>query len=665
MSTYEDQPTVQLRLPAPPSAPARGRHRRTRAHGRRRRPPGYEAAYDAPAADDTGTRETAEPAEAAEDGGEQTAGIPVRQAFTRFWPLTRGDRRRLALICVCVVLAALGETAAILLFGDLTDNALRAGRLSAFWRPAGEWLAVTVLGAAVGYAGNSLAVWTAERFVMRLRARVFGHLQDLPPHFFQRHRTGDLVERLTGDVDAIENMVVSGVVGTISSAFSVLFFSAAAIWLRWDLALATFCLAPLFWLAARRFSGRIRSVARQERVADGAITSVVEESLGAIVLTQAYGRKRAEERRLRREARAWMRASVSGARLSEAYTQIVEVVETVCVLAVIGLGAWEISRGRMTIGQLLSFAAFLGYLYPPIQSLGQTGLTLTAATAGAERLLEILDAEPAVGDAPHAVVPQRVHGTVEFTGVGFRYPGAAGDALRDVSFTAHPGELVLVTGPSGAGKSTVSKLLLRFYDPDRGAVRLDGLPLHALPLDFLRGTVALLPQKTLILHDTIAANIACGRPGATEQEIVRAARDADAHDFVTALPDGYATRVDPHTAALSGGQLQRIAIARAMLRDARVLVLDEPTTGLDATAARRVIGPLRRLAAGRTTIVITHDLNLAPDADRILVLEGGRLVESGRHHELLARRGAYARLFHAQNGTPEGAAAPVPEEVPV
>ncbi|MCQ4084596.1 ABC transporter ATP-binding protein/permease [Streptomyces sp. RB6PN25] len=650
MNAYEDQRTVELRRVDAPGAPGA--------------PGEYDGYADAtielravPAAVEPGT--LAAPVEAAAPAAGDAAAAPApavrlsaREAFGRFWPLTKGDRPRLALVCLCIVLGVLGETAAILLFGEITDTALRAGSVSAFWRPAEQWIALTVVGAITGYLGNWLAAWTAERFVMRLRARVFSHVQELPPDFFGRHRLGDLVERLTGDIDAIEQMVVSGVVGAVSAVFSVLFFSAAAIWMRWDLAVATFALAPLFWLAARRFSGRIKTVSRQERASDGAITSIVEESLSNVLLTQAYNRKSAEEQRLAREARTWMRASVTGARLSELYQQIVVVVETVCVLAVIGLGAWEISAHRMTLGELLAFAAFMGYLYPPIQSLGHLGLTFTAATAGAERLVEILDAQPAVSDpAPGAgPVPERAHGHVEFNAVGFRYPGAEADALRGVSFAARPGELVIVTGASGAGKSTVSKLLLRFYDPDAGGVTLDGHDLSRLPLAFVREQITLLPQQTLILHDTIAANIACGRPGATRHEIVGAARAADAHDFIAALPDGYDTRIDAHTAHLSGGQLQRIAIARAMLRQAPVLVLDEPTTGLDALAARRVIEPLRRLMSGRTTIMITHDLNLAPDADRILVLDRGHLVETGTHAELLAWGGAYARLHASQNG---------------
>ncbi|WP_078970442.1 ABC transporter ATP-binding protein [Streptomyces natalensis] len=643
MPPYDDRPTVRLRAFEPVAK-----------------------FTEIPAPEFTGRKEKETPTDEESWSATASASASTRHAFRSFWPLTKGDRHRLALICICVVIAALAETGGILLFGELTDHALQKGSLNAFWLPAAQWLGAAVFAALVGYLGNSTAVWVAERFVMRLRARVFGHVQDLPPHFFQRHRQGDLVERLTGDVEAIEQLVVSGLVRTVSALFSTVFFFAAALVLRWDLALATFVLAPLFWLAARQFATRIKAAARQERIADGAITSVVEESLGNIVLTQAYNRRRDEERRLRTEARAWMRASVRGARLGEVYAQLgevyaqlVEVIETVCVLAVIGLGAWEISRGRMTLGQLLSFAAFLGSLYPPVRALGQLGLTVTAATAGAERLLEILAARPAVTDPPSARVPERVRGVVDFAHVWFRYPEAADAgpepgpascapapyALRDLSFTARPGELVLITGPSGAGKSTVARLLPRFYDPTAGHIRLDGTRLDALPLEFLRERVTLLPQQTLVLHGSIRENIACGRPGATDAEIVRAARDAAAHDFIEALPDGYDTHISPGTAQLSGGQLQRIAIARALLRDAPVLVLDEPTAGLDALSARRVITPLRRLMAGRTTLLITHDLQLAPDADHILVLDQGRLTESGRHDELLAHAGTYARLY--------------------
>ncbi|MFI0906658.1 ABC transporter ATP-binding protein [Streptomyces sioyaensis] len=591
-----------------------------------------------------------------------------KEAVRRFWPLTRGDRRWIVLVCLSAVVAALAETAAILLFAELTDNALQKGSVSAFWGPAGLWLGVAVLGAIVGYLGNSLAAWTAERFVMRLRARVFAHLQELPPHFFQRNRRGDLVERMTGDVDAIEQLVVSGLVQAVTAGFGIIFYAGAALWLRWDLALATFALAPLFWIAASRFTGRVKEVSRRERVADGAITSVVEEGLVNVVLTQAYNRQRDEQERLRREARRWLRASVTSARLDELYGQLVEVLETLCVLAIIGLGAWEISAGRMTLGQLLAFAAFIGYLYPPIRGLGQLGLTVTEATAAGERLLEILDAPPAVTDPEASAIvpaPKRAVGAVEACRVGFHYPGNTAEVLHDFSFTAVPGELVCITGPSGAGKSTLAALLLRFYDPDTGSIRLDGIPLNRLPLAQLRNNITLLPQETLVLHDTVAENIACGREDVTHHDVIRAAEAADAHTFITALPDGYETVIAPGTSRLSGGQLQRIAIARAMLRNAPVLILDEPTTGLDTLAAQRILGPLRRLAAGRTTLVITHDLALAADADRILVLDRGRLVESGTHAQLLAHPGLYAALFHTHPPSHNGAVHASPPVRPV
>ncbi|MEU5210341.1 ABC transporter ATP-binding protein [Streptomyces sp. NPDC020742] len=601
----------------------------------------------------------------------RTQRVGLKESLRRFWPLTRGDRRWIILVCLAAIVAALAETAAILFFAQLTDNALQKGSVNAFWQPAALWLGVAVLGAVVGYLGNSLAAWVAERFVMRLRARTFAHLQELPPHFFQRSRRGDLVERMTGDVDAIEQLVVTGFVQAAAALFGILFYAGAALLLRWDLALVTFVLAPLFWIATRRFTGRVKEVSRRERAADGAITAVVEEGLVNVVLTQAYNRQRDEEQRLDRQARSWFRASVTSARLNQLYEQFVEVLETLCVLAIIGLGAWEISAGRMTLGQLLAFAAFIGYLYPPIRSLGQLGLTATEATAASERLLEILDARPAVTDpAPSLIAPPRFRraiGEVEARDVDFHYPGTPEDALvlRDFSFTAVPGELLVVTGPSGAGKSTLAALLLRFYDPDSGSVRLDDIPVHRFPLAQLRQNITLLPQDTLVLHDTVGENIACGRPHAraSHADVVRAARAADAHDFISALPDGYDTIIAPGTARLSGGQLQRVAIARAVLRDAPVLILDEPTTGLDVLATQRILAPLRRLAEGRTTIVITHDLDLAADADRILVLDRGRLVESGTHPQLLAQQGLYATLFHAHppahphNGTPNAGAA--------
>ncbi len=547
-----------------------------------------------------------------------------------------------------LILSTACETAGISLFGQIVDKSLSAGNLNAFWQPATLWVGLEILSGLASFGGGYLSAWIAERFLLRLRTDVFAHVLRLSPDFFGGSRLGDLVSRLTSDIEAVESLVASGVISIISTVFSVLFYASAALYLRWELALVAFGSAPVFWLAARAFSGRIKKVTREERRIDGAITSVVEEGFTNVALVQAYNRQTTEERRLRSEGSAWMRVTLASHRMSGLYSPLVQFFETLCMLAIVGFGAWEISAHRITIGGLLSFAAFLGYLFPPLQGLGGFTLTVTAATASAERINELLITEPTVRDARGAKELFGARGKVEFANVSFQYPGASGPTLRDVSFTANPGEFIVITGASGSGKSTIAKLLLRFYDPSSGAVSIDGTNIAELFLDNLRENTTLLIQETLIFHGSVRENIAYGRGWATDSDIEAAARAADAHDFVSALPHGYDTVIGQAGFGLSGGQRQRVAIARAMVRNTPVLVLDEPTTGLDAEATQRILTPLRRLIEGRTTIMITHDLELARDADRIIVIDRGRIAEHGRHDELAASGGHYARLLRAQ-----------------
>jgi len=538
----------------------------------------------------------------------------------RFWPFAVPDKKLLMYGTVLAVLAAGAEVAAVYLFGVITDEALTAKKLSAFWAPAAMWLGAAIAGAVATFYGDCMTTLAGERFLFRLRNSVFGHVQKLPLDFLDNSRLGDLMTRLTDDVEAIEGLVASGLIRTVTAAISVVTFAVAAFVIRWDLALAACALVPIFWLVSRSIGGKVQSAALDERESNGNIASVVEESLSNQAVVQAYNRQDVEQQRLRQEGQTWLDARMAEARLTSLYGPVVQVVETVCILGVLGMGAWELSASRITLGGLLSFAAFLGYLYPPIQSLGQFSLTAAEAGAAVERLDEVVQTPPAVEDGGAEDNGWRCHGRLDVVDVGFRYPQAEQPTVDRLSFAANPGELVMLAGPSGAGKSTVTKLLLRFYDPSVGRIMIDGVDIRKLPLRTLRENVTLLHQESQLFGGSIYDNIAYGRPSASPEDVIRAAQMADAHEFVAALPEGYNTEVGNRGRLLSGGQRQRIAIARALLRDTAILVLDEPTTGLDRESAMRIMEPLRRLMAGRTTILITHDTHLGITPDQIVTL---------------------------------------------
>ncbi|GAA4569164.1 ABC transporter ATP-binding protein [Planotetraspora kaengkrachanensis] len=563
--------------------------------------------------------------------------VSIRKTFRRFWPYTRGLRRLLVLGVAAAILATACEIAAIRLFGLITDEVLSTHDLTAFWAPALAWLGLALVAAVASFVSAYGAAVGGERFLLRLRDSVFDHLQTLTPDFFENRRLGDLMARLTDDIEAIEELVASGLIRLITAVISAVLFSAAAFWIRWDLALVTFAMIPAFLLVSKAFASRFRRAAARERFSNGVMNSTVEEALSNQSVVQAYNRQAAEAGRLHEAGRGWLTANLWQARLSALYGPAVQVIETVCMLVIIGFGAWEIAAGRLTLGGLLAFAAYLAYLYPAVQGLGEIALTVSEAGAGSDRIMEVLRARPAVTDRPGARTPSApVRGHIEFLDVGFTYPRRSRPTLSGLSFSALPGELIVCTGPSGAGKSTVAKLLLRFYDPTEGRILLDGTDLRDLPSDVLRNRVTLLQQENLVFSGTVRDNIAYGRPESSQAEIVEAAVTAGAHDFIRGLPQGYNTPIGQRGRLLSGGQRQRIAIARAILRDTPVLVLDEPMTGLDEPTAARIMEPLRRLMSGRTTILITHDLRLVPDAAEKVVLEAAR--DSGRIRLRLSRQ---------------------------
>jgi len=572
--------------------------------------------------------------EGEEEGQEEVVAaapsIAVREIFRRFWPYARPYRRWLPLLVLLVALGSATGAATIWMYKVLVDEVLVPQNFGLLGWVALAYLGLVVLDGVVSFCDEYLSAWVGERFLVSLRTEFFRHLQGLSLGFFDRRRLGDLTSRLSDDVDAIEEMVLSGVVSALSYSFQLLFFVGALFYLRWELALVSLLVVPLFWLVARRFSRLIQQAVREERRRAGAIGAVAEESLSNAALVQAYNRQDAEVLRFHRENLGSFKAQMTASRLSALFSPLVNVVELAGVLAVVGAGVWEFSQGRLTIGGLLVFIVYLSQLYAPIQGLSSLLNTVYEASAGAERIIELLDQSPSVTEREDALELNRVRGTLEFDSVSLHFPRAKRPALEDVSFRVEPGETLALVGESGAGKSTVAKLLLRFYDPDSGNVRIDGHDLRDLTLRSLRENVAVLLQEGFIFDGSVRENIAYGKTEATEEEIVSAAKAADAHDFILGLPDGYDSVVGQKGRLLSGGQRQRIAIARAMIRDAPVLILDEPTTSLDEQSGGKIMEPLRRLTEGRTTIIIAHELSTVPEATHIVMLEDGRVVRRPR-----------------------------------
>jgi ATP-binding cassette subfamily B protein len=577
--------------------------------------------------------------------------LPAAAIFRRFWPYARPYRRWLALTLVFVALGPALETATIWLFKVLVDDVLVPRDAGAFLWLALAYIALTTLSGLVSFVDDYLSTYVGERFLLSLRTTFFRHIQGLSLDFFERRKLGDLLARLTSDIGSIESLVLSGVADLLSYMLRIAFFAAALFYLSWQLALASLVVIPVFWSTARYFTREIKIASREKRRRSGSISAVAEEALANASLVQAYNRTGREAARFHREGVGSFQAQMAATRLKALFTPLVDLIEVGGGLIVLGLGIWQLSRGALSLGGLLVFLAYLSSLYSPIRGLTRLANTVYAASASAERIIELLEEGPEVKEAQHARRLRRADGALRLEDVSFRYPSGNRDALVGVSCHVDPGETLALVGPSGSGKSTVAKLLLRFYDPTAGRILLDGHDLRGLRLHSLREQIAVLLQETLVFDGTVRENIAYGKAGAGELEIVRAAKAADAHGFVTTLPDGYDTLIGQKGRRLSGGQRQRIAIARAMIRDAPILILDEPTTGLDAEAAERVLEPLRRLISGRTTIVISHNLMTVREADQIVVLEAGHAMERGRHVELLARGGTYARLHRTHDGT--------------
>jgi ATP-binding cassette, subfamily B, bacterial len=594
-----------------------------------------------------------------DEGESLVAAAPVlelREIFIRFWPYARPYRRWVPLIVLFAVVASALQAATIWIYKILIDDVLVPRDFELLVWVVLAYLGLTLAEGVASFFEDYLSEWVGGRFMVSLRTEFFSHLQSLSLSFFERRSLGDMLSRLSDDIEEIEEFVISEMASTLTYIFQFVFFVGALFYLQWRLALVALIVLPLFLVVARYFSRKIGSATREERRRLGSVSAVAEESLSNAALVQAYNRQDHEVSRFRKENEGSFAAEMAATRLDAVFSPLVDIIQVLGVGVVIAVGTWELSQGRLTIGGLIVFLIYLSQLYDPIRGLSELLNTFYEASAGAERVIEFFDQKPSVKEKEDAITLERARGHIEFESVSFRYPGgrkrkaqAQGKkskaTLKNVSFEVGPGEVLALVGPSGSGKSTITKLLLRFYDPKRGSIRLDGHDLRELSLHSLRDNVAVLLQETLVFGGSVRENIAYGKPGASEQEIIAAAKAADAHKFIEALPEGYETLIGQKGRLLSEGQRQRVAIARAMIRDAPILVLDEPTTGLDAKSTETVMEPLGRLMEGRTTIVISHNLLTVREATTIVVVEEGQIIERGTHRELLETKGIYAELY--------------------
>lgn len=546
--------------------------------------------------------------------------MTVVEVVRRFWPDVRPLRWWLLVLVVLLAAAPLIAVLEVLLFQRLVDDVLVPASLEPLLWLAVLFVGLNLLSAVISGVDDLLSTWISQKFLVGLRTTVFRHVLAHPSHVHDRNRLGDTMSRLTSDTAAVESFMIGQFATGTGSVLRLVIYSVALFWMQWQLALAAMIAAPLLYLVATHFSRLVKDVSRERRRRAGSLSAITEERLSNAALVQTYNREDAAVADYHHQNRAIASAELVGARIRAVFLPLADLAELAGTLAVIALGTWALATDRLTLGGLMAFLALLVQCYSPLRSLGNLLPALYSATAGVERMVELLD-EPLPQDAPGARDLTRVRGAIELAGVRVRYPGATRDALSASSFRIEAGELVALVGPSGAGKSTVARLLTRHVEVADGAVRLDGQDLRDLTARSVRDAVTLVPQETALLDATIAENIEFGRPGASRLEVLEAARRADADTFVRALPQGYDTRVGQRGRSLSGGQRQRIAVARALLRDAPVLFLDEPTTGLDADTSRRLMAAVAQHRAGRTVIVATHDPVALEYVDRVVRLE--------------------------------------------
>ena len=568
----------------------------------------------------------------------------TRRRLGLLWRLTRPYRSRTALSVVSLLTATATALAPPYLAKYALDDAVNGHGGSRLFTVVAIFVAAGLANWGMTYVETYLTGWVGERILADLRVQLFEHLQRLSLGFYERNRAGVIISRLTNDVEAIDQLVTDGVTSLVQNTLTLLGTAIILFILDWRLALATCAVIPLMGVATALFRTRSARAYAAVRERLGLVTATLAEDISGMRIVQAFTREQPAFENFRKVALHYRDANMQTIVLNGIYFPIVDLLSTVALAVVLAYGGHLYFGGSLTLGTLFAFMLYVQNFFDPVQQLSQLYNTFLSATAALDKIMGVLDEEPEVLDRPAARELAQIEGHVAFEGVRFTY-GRGDEVLHGVDLDVPAGTTVALVGHTGAGKSTIAKLLARFYEPTHGRITIDGVDLNDVSQASLRRQLGVVPQEGFLFAGTVAENIAFGRPDATADEIVRAANTVGAHDFILRLEDGYETQLGERGSRLSLGQRQLVAFARALLADPRILILDEATSSVDIGTEQRIEQALGVLLAERTAFIIAHRLSTIRDADLIVVLEHGRVIEQGSHDELLARRGLYTSLY--------------------
>lgn len=556
-------------------------------------------------------------------------------------------KKRLIEAIICIVIAAGANLYLPWIIKDMIDKVL-AEKDMMMLNVIAAGIVITFIIRGIFYFGQSYLVsFVGERVIIDVREILFKKFQRLPLSYFDRHQTGEIMSYITNDVAALQNALVDRLIELITESSIFIGSLVMMFMLDWQLSLLTLITVPLVGEAMKIFGKKMKASGTviQERLSD--ITALMQESISAVRVVKSFVREDFEIDRFTNQNNLNFRAQMKSVQIQSLLTPTVEFLAALAVTVIVWFGGYEVVNGNITAGALVAFLTYAVNLANPVKRISRVYGTIQKAMAGADRVFEIMDMPEAIQDKPEAKVMPPVRGYVEFDDVSFGYKEGV-PALENISFSVQPGQMIAFVGPSGAGKSTIANLVPRFYDVTGGAIRIDGEDVRDVTMSSLRTQIGIVPQETMLFSTTVRENIRYGRLDATDEEIEQAAKDANAHEFIMQLPEGYDTKIGERGMNLSGGQRQRIAIARAILKDPQLLILDEATSALDTESEKVVQAALDRLMVGRTSFVIAHRLSTIFNADQIYVIEKGHIRERGTHEELLKLGGLYSSLYNIQ-----------------